>query len=63
MKNDKAKPLKVVLLDGAGKPIGGNECPWYTCEHGKAGFRVKGRQTVLRWEDEGKTWKRAEESR
>ena len=63
MKNDKAKPLKVVLLDGAGKPIGGKECPWYTCEHGKAGFALLGSGRVLWWADEGKTWKRAEESR
>lgn len=63
MKNDAPKPLRIVLLDSAGNPIVGKGCTWETCEHGRAGFRVKGRQTVLRWEDEGKTWKRAEESR
>jgi photosystem II stability/assembly factor-like uncharacterized protein len=63
MKNDAPKPLRIVLLDSAGKSIVGKNCTWETCDHGAAGFRVKGRQTVLRWEDEGKTWKRAEESR
>lgn len=61
MKNDKAKPMRVVLLDGAGKPIvinGGYI--WRTCDHGVAGFRVMGRQTVFQWSDDGKTWKRAE---
>lgn len=63
MKNDKAKPLRVILLDANRKPIVGKDCTWETCDHGAAGFRVKGRQTVLRWADEGRTWKRAEDGR
>lgn len=63
MKNDTPKSLRVVLLDGHGKPIVGKDCTWETCDHGEAGFRVKGRQTVLRWDDDGRTWKRAEDGR
>jgi hypothetical protein len=63
MKNAPAKHLKVILLDGAGKRLVGKECPWYICEHGKAGFALLGSGRVLLWADEGKTWKRAEESR
>ena len=63
MKNDAPKPLTVILLDGAGKPIVGKDCTWETCNHGKAGFSLRGLGRVLYWSDEGKTWKRAEESR
>lgn len=63
MKNAPTKPLKVVLLDGSGAPLVGASCTWETCEHGKAGFALRGSGRVLWWSDEGKTWKRAEESR
>lgn len=62
MKNDKAKPMRVILLDGHGKPIVGNDCTWQTRDHGKTGFALRGSGRVLWWKDEGKTWKRAEES-
>ena len=63
MKNDKPKALRVILLDGAGKPIVGKECTWQTRDHGEAGFAVVGTSRVLLWKDEGRTWKRAVETK
>ncbi|MEN6544847.1 MAG: hypothetical protein ABFE07_02300 [Armatimonadia bacterium] len=63
MKNDTAKPLRVILLDGKGKTVVGAGCTWRTRDHGKVGFALVGTSRVLYWADEGKTWKRAEESR
>ena len=60
MKNDKRKQLHVVLLDADGKPQG--IATIAATDQGKAGFRLPGSNTVLLWFDEGKTWKRAEES-
>ena len=59
MKNDKAKPLRVVLLDSAGNPEPGE---YEVAQQGQAGFRVGTLARVPYWSDEGKTWKRAEES-
>lgn len=63
MKNDKAKPMRVVLLDGAGNLLVGKDCTWETCEHGRAGFALRGSGRVLYWPDKGKTWLPAEDSR
>ena len=61
MKNDRRKQMHVVLLDSDGKAQGIATVP--VSDQGKAGFRLPGSNTVLWWVDEGKTWKRAEESR
>lgn len=63
MKNDAPKPLRIVLLDSAGKSIVGKNCTWETCDHGAAGFALRGSGRVLFWKDEGRTWKRAEDGR
>lgn len=60
MKNDKAKPMTVVFLDSTGQPFPGAHD---VIAQGAAGILVRGRLRMLTWADEGKTWKRAEDSR
>ena len=63
MRNDTKQPLRIVLLDSAGKPIPGPGCTWATWKHGAAGFSLVGTSRVLYWCDEGRLWKRAEDGR
>lgn len=63
MRNDTAKPLRVILLDGKGKPVVGPGCTWATWKHGQAGFSLVGTSRVLYWTDENRLWKRAEDER
>lgn len=65
MKNDKTKPMAIVLLDGAGAPLldsdGNQDSREYLVSYmGRCGFRVHGLGRTLWLGDEGKTWKRAE---
>jgi hypothetical protein len=63
MKNDKPKPLRVILLDAARKPIVGPGCTWGTRNPGKVGFELVGSARVLYWADKGRTWLPAEEAK
>lgn len=62
MKNDKRKSMLVILLRD-GKPEFSDSTELETYCHGRIGFMVRGLSRVLYWADEGKTWKRAEETR